>query len=240
MDLDLFVILVNSVESKTAGDLAKITGADQFLLTRLLRFLAAIYVIQEDGEGKYSANNISKNLTIPNLVAGVKHTFDTNGFGFMALPEFLKKTKYQNPANSDDCAFHLGHKTKEPIFKWFETHPEHRHNFNVWMSGQREGRANWLDFFPLEQQISKGSNAAVDQVMIVDVGGGYGHEIKAIKAKYPALPGRMILQDLPQNIAQALDVEGMDATSHDFFTPQPVKGTVQYFQSLRSIIINFK
>lgn len=212
----------------SAGGLAKITGADPLLLTRLLRFLAAIYIIREDGEDEYSANNTSKNLSIPNLAAGVKHTFDTNGLPFMALPEYLERTNYQNPIDSEDCAFQLGHHTKEPPFKWLQSRPEYLHNFNMWMSGQREGRANWLDFFPLEQQISKGFNTVDGQVMIVDVGGGYGHEIKAIKARYPTLPGRMILQDMPNTIAQALDVEGMEVTSHDFFTPQPVKGTMGF------------
>lgn len=225
MKLDLFTILVNDAGSKSSEELAKITGADRLLLIRLLRFLAAIYVIQEDGEDKYSANKISKYLSIPNIAAGVKHTFDTNGPAYMALPDFLERIKYQNPTDSGDCAFQIGHNTKEPLFRWLETHPDHQDNFNVWMSAQREGRAKWLDFFPLEEQICKVSNMTDDQVLLVDVGGGYGHEIQAIKIKYPAIRGRMILQDLPQTIAQALKVEGMEATSHDFFTPQPIKGT---------------
>lgn len=225
MNLDLFAILVNDAGSKSSEELAKITGADRLLLTRILRFLAAIYVIQEDGEDKFSANNVSKSLSIPNIAAGVKHTFDTPGPAYMALPEFLERTKYQNPTDSGYCAFNIGHNTKEPPFRWLETRPDHRDNFNVWMSGHREGRANWLDFFPFEERLCKGSDMTDDQVLLVDVGGGYGHEIQAIKTKYPAIRGRMILQDLPQTIAQAVNVEGMEATSHDFFKPQPIKGT---------------
>ena len=155
-------------------------GADHLLLLRFLHFLPAIYVIQEGGKDRYSANNFTKNLIIPNLAAGVKQTFDAQAPATMALPEFLEWTKYENPANSEDCAFNLGHSTKESIFKWLKTRPEKLHDFIVWTSGQREGRANWLDFFPLEQQISNGFGIKDNEVMIVDIGGGCGHEIQAI------------------------------------------------------------
>ena len=95
------------------------------------------------------------------------------------------------------------------------------------MAGQREGRANWLDFFPFEEHILKVFKGGEDSVMLVDVGGTRGHEIQAIKERHPSLPGRLILQDLPDTVAQALPVQGMQSMAHDFFNPQPVKGTDQ-------------
>lgn len=93
-------------------------------------------------------------------------------------------------------------------------------------SGQREGRANWLDFFPLEQQISDGFGIKHNEFMIVDIGGGCGHESQAILTKYLTVPGRIILQDRREAIAQALQVEGMEAMSHDVSTSQLVIDTV--------------
>lgn len=224
INLNLFTILVNSDEPKTGKELAKITGVDHLLLLRLLRYLASVNAISEEGIDVYAANNVSKSMATPNLAAGVKHTFDTNGFAYMALPKFLEQTKYQNPTSSTNSAFHLAFNTKEPLWEWFPSHPEYHESFNLWMSGQREGRANWLDFFPLEQRLSKGFNMINDEVMLVDVGGGFGHEIQAIKEKFPHVPGRMILQDLPSTIAKALSVKGMETMAYDFFTPQPIKG----------------
>ena len=92
------------------------------------------------------------------------------------------------------------------------------------MTGQRDGRAYWLDFFPFEEQIAKDFKEGDGAVMFVDVGGARGHETEAIKKKFPTLPGRFVLQDLPDTVKQALPVPGMEAVAHDFFTPQPIKG----------------
>lgn len=61
--------------------------------------------------------------------------------------------------------------------------------------------------------------------MLVDVGGARGHEVEAIKKKYPNLIGRFLLQDMPDTIEQALPLPGMEACVHDFFSEQPIKGT---------------
>ena len=60
--------------------------------------------------------------------------------------------------------------------------------------------------------------------MLVDVGGGYGHEIQEIKKKYPDLPGRMILQDLPETINQITAPLNTEAMAYNFFTPQLIRG----------------
>lgn len=106
----------------------------------------------------------------------------------------------------------------------FPKHPEYLDNFNQWMTGQRDGRAYWLDFFPFEERVTKDFKEGDGAVMFVDVGGARGDEVKAIKERHPTLPGRFLLQDLPVTVKQALPVPGMEAIAHDFFTAQPVKG----------------
>ena len=93
------------------------------------------------------------------------------------------------------------------------------------MSGQREGRADWLDFFPFEKEILEGFDRGRDAVMAVDIGGGLGHEMLSLKKKFPNLPGKLIVQDLPRVIASIQDPNSaFEPMTHDFFTPQPVKG----------------
>jgi len=77
-------------------------------------------------------------------------------------------------------------------------------------------------------ELSSDSNA----VTLVDIGGGFGQAIKSIRAEYPSLKGRFILQDLPKTINQ-IDLgqaqkEGFEPLIHDFFTPQPIKGAKYY------------
>lgn len=222
--LQIFHILVKSDVPVTGKELAQKTGADHVLLLRLLRYLVAIHIIGEAGIDSYIANNVTKNLVIPQLEAGINHTYDLVGTAIMALPSFLDKTKYQNPTDPGDCAFQEGFHTQDSLFQWFPKHPEYLNNFNLWMTGQRDGRAYWLDFFPFEEQVAKGFKGDDDAIMLIDVGGARGHEIEAIKKKFPTLPGRFLLQDLPATVEQALPVPGMEAVAHDLFTVQPVKG----------------
>ena len=93
--------------------------------------------------------------------------------------------------------------------------------FNLSMSGFDEGRASWMDIFPVEQKLSNGVDN--NGILFVDVGGGLGHEALALKKRFPKLPGKLILQDLPQTV-QDLQLEGVEVMAHDFLTPQTVKG----------------
>lgn len=232
--LQLFHILVESDVPVTGKELAQNTGADHVLLLRLLRFLVATHDIDEAGVDSYTANSVTKNLIVPQLEAGINHTYDLVGTATMALPSFLAKTQYQNPTDPKECAFQEGFHTKDNVFEWFPKHPEHLNNFNLWMTGQREGRTGWLEFFPFEERVAKGFKGGDGAVMLVDVGGARGHEVKAIKKKHPSLPGRFLLQDLPDTIEQALPVPGMETVVHDFFTPQPIKGARAYY--LRNVL----
>lgn len=234
INLRILHMLVESHVPVTGKELAQRTGADQLLLLRLLRFLVAMRAIGEAGVDSYVANNVTKNLVIPQLEAGVKHTFDVVEVATMALPSFLAKTNYQNPIDPKNCAFQQGFSTQDNLFEWFPKHPEYLNDFNLWMTGQREGRADWLDSFPFDERIVKGFCDRDGEVMLIDVGGARGHEIEAIKKRYPTLPGRLILQDLPDTVAQALTVPGMEVLAHDFFTEQPIKGARVYY--LRNVL----
>jgi demethylsterigmatocystin 6-O-methyltransferase len=58
----------------------------------------------------------------------------------------------------------------------------------------------------------------------VDVGGGYGTQAIAFQKKYPNLPGRVIIEDLPETVKQLAQQPGVEALAQDFFQPQSVKG----------------
>lgn len=68
------------------------------------------------------------------------------------------------------------------------------------------------------------------QGSIVDVGGGRGQSLEAIHKDWPEMQGRMMLQDLPDVIANT-EVRGVpsyiEPMSLSFFEEQPVKGGIQ-------------
>ena len=228
--LDLFKTLLMEKTAQSSEELAHKLNVDSLLLLRLLRYLAAIGAIQEAGKDSYVANILTSNLAVPLLASGVNLGNEVIGVIASALPSSLAKTNYKNPTDPKSCAFQEGFGTEEALFEWLPQHPDVVGDFSRWMKGQREGRANWLDWFPFEEQVSNAFRA--DNVngaaMLIDIGGGLGQEIEAIKMKYPKLPGRFVLQDLQHSIDRALPVEGMELMAHDFFQAQPIKGRSHY------------
>lgn len=93
------------------------------------------------------------------------------------------------------------------------------------MVAQRQGHTPWLDFYPFQDRIEQGFDES-NGIMFVDMGGAVGHETLNLRRKYPSLPGRLILQDLETTIARVPKTDVMELMIHDFFTPQPVKGTL--------------
>ena len=140
------------------------------------------------------------------------------------LPEFLRKTGHKEPRDGRDCAFNTAFRTNEPFFDFLTKNPKSLETFNSCMTSQRQGRQSWLEFFPLERELVTGFSGEDNAVMFVDVGGGYGHEIQEIKKRYPDLPGRMILQDLPETISQITAAPNTEAMAYNFFTPQLIRG----------------
>ncbi|MCJ1264483.1 hypothetical protein MMC22_004355 [Lobaria immixta] len=235
IQLNLFNVLVECHGPRSSEELAQKTTADRDLLFRLLRYLAASEIIEESGEDLWIASSITKALTIPGLAAGLNFSNDTYGPALLALPAFLKEINYQDPMISKRSAFQFAHGTTDTMFEWLVKHPEEHHDFDLTMRARREGQANWLDFFPLEERIVHGFQTKDDAVLIVDIGGGLGQVIESILDKYPDLKGRCILQDLPETIKRIESPRtGLEPMAHDFFLPQPIKGARAYH--LKSIL----
>ena len=100
------------------------------------------------------------------------------------------------------------------------------------MSGYRQGKSSWCDegFYPVTERIGQGINS--EAPLLVDVGGGLGHDLRELRAKHPELSGRLVLQDQADVIKQVGNSEkGIELAVHDFFTPQPVKGMPQIVHS---------
>jgi len=229
--LDLFEILSKSDGPITTTELAGKTKCDPVLMSRILRYLASSNTITETDQDTFAANHVTKILAKPGIRAGLNHQFETVGPAYQALPAFFEATKYANPDNSYRTPLQMGHNTELPVFDWFGANPNNLGFFMEWMPAQREGMATWLDEFPMTQE-TKGMNP--ESVLFVDIGGGIGHQCAALKARYPTLPGRVILQDRPETLLHALPTKGVEALEHDFFKPQPIKGAKFYY--MRNIL----
>ncbi|MCJ1321544.1 hypothetical protein MMC15_006889 [Xylographa vitiligo] len=230
INLGLFEALVKSEEPRSLPELAKETGADPVLLGRILRSLASVGAVEETENECYAPATVSKTMVVPKLAAGVEHCFTYLSPIWNYLPKYLEETNYQNPTDPSHTAFNLVYRTAKPCFQYIMEHHAWKDPFQLYMSGFDEGRANWMDFFPVEEKL--GNGAHTDGILFVDVGGGIGHEAIALKNGFPKLPGKFVLQDLPQTV-EDLHLEGVEAMAHDFLKPQTIKGArVYYFRNV--------
>lgn len=154
---------------------------------------------------------------------------------WLTLPSFLASASYTSPASSTQTAFQEAHKTDLAPFAWAATRPKYMHDFAQWMAAQREEHELWFKAFMPEEIIYDGTNAEVnghdsvaeeDRVLFVDIGGGLGHQCRALRSFLPwTLPtgNKILYQDLPTVIALADgSIDGVEAMVHDIFKPQPV------------------
>jgi hypothetical protein len=105
-----------------------------------------------------------------------------------------------------------------------------QHAFNVVMGLSRtiDGE-KWFQYFPVSSKLHVTSPT---DALLVDIGGGVGHDLIAFKNANPTLPGTLIVQDIPVVVDSIKDLPlGIQAIKHDFFNPQPVKGAKAYFLS---------
>ncbi|KAJ5614880.1 hypothetical protein N7528_008534 [Penicillium herquei] len=236
IDLGVFKILACSDEAKTVDELALKTGAAPELLSRLLKHLAAVDVVVETGLDQYSRNGLTKTLSIKRYSDAWPAISGCSASAVSAMPIWFKENGYNSPIDGTNSPFQTGFQTDCLFFDFLRGknphYPDLGSQFNNLMSAYHQGRASWMDpnTYPVQERLIDGAIEKEKDVLIVDVGGNKGHDLEEFRSKWPNAPGRLILQDLPQILA---DIKSLDSAiepmAHDFYTEQPVKGARAYF-----------
>ena len=140
------------------------------------------------------------------------------------LSVYLAKIYYKEPtdintnnhSDSDpDGLNFFGRLQKTPAC--FEAFTGHMEAWTAW-------KTPWTKVYDTTKLL-EGAKLDDGSPFVVDVGGNTGIDISHVLAKHPDLPaGSLVLQDLPEVIANAQVDKKITAMVHDFFLPQPVKG----------------
>lgn len=118
-----------------------------------------------------------------------------------------------------------GLQTKLTIFEYMNSNPRILRDFNTFMGNTLGARKYWTDWFPVQRRVIDGATEA--SPLLVDVGGGKGHDLLGFQAKYPQKAHRLVLQDLSPVICDLGDFDqAIERMTYDFFMEQPVKGKV--------------
>ncbi|KAH8692617.1 putative O-methyltransferase [Talaromyces proteolyticus] len=231
INLGLFKALSQDDKPKTAGQLAEATGAEPVFLSRILKHLGAMGVINETGPDTYKPTNFAKTLTIQKYADGFPCMTECITSGVEQFPQWLKKNGYEAPTDGKNCGMQLGFQTDLHFFEFLAANPEYPVRFMNHMAAYHQGRPSWMDpgFYPVQERLFDGLDK--DAPLLVDVGGSTGHDLEEFRRKHPEVQGQFVLQDLPEVVqkAQQLISPEIKAMEHDFFKEQPVKGARAYF-----------
>jgi hypothetical protein len=82
-------------------------------------------------------------------------------------------------------------------FGWLKDNPVQATAFNTVMAMHRTIMPDaWYDYFPVEHKLA--SNSSSNVPLLVDVGGSTSKDLEKFHARFPYIPGRLILEDLPE------------------------------------------
>lgn len=140
-------------------------------------------------------------------------------------PNYLRESGYRCPTDPRDGFMQYAFQTKLTTFELFSSIPRIFKDFNTFMGSTMGARGYWVDWYPIQERLLDGADLAVKgSALIVDVGGGKGHDLAAFHGKYSG-QGRLVLQDLAPVVESLSDlVPDIEVMTYDFFTKQPVKG----------------
>ncbi|KAI9718802.1 MAG: hypothetical protein M1828_006564 [Chrysothrix sp. TS-e1954] len=239
MDFGIFDKFAQSRrESLTVFELAKDLQVDIALITRVMRLLTAIGIFRHKGGSEYVAEPIAMAYVDRSpLGRALYHFHDVHAKVLSDLPSFFRSHGYRNPNDSRSGPFQYTFNTDQHHFEWLKQTPDQFEAFNTFMVAQRKGRGeDWYRYFPIREKLSLRSKADGEpKITFVDVGGGFGEDLKNFGADFVDIDMRLVLQDLPETVAQVRsDDSRIECVAHDFFTSQTTRGAEVYY--LRTIL----
>jgi hypothetical protein len=226
IDLKLFEI-INKPTS--LDEIVEQTKADPTILQRIMRAVCAIGYLKQTTATQWEPTPLSQALNVPCFRDWLIAHFDQRMAMYPKFPAWLKKRGYQSTGSIYDNV--LAETVGSEAWEWYENNPEDHAVFDSAMSLQENFPKEMTPPYPFSGDMGE-LLTDPDAVTLVDIGGGYGQAVKKLRAEYPNVKGRFIVQDLPKTIDQ-VDVaqakkEGWEPMSHDFFSPQSIKGAKYY------------
>ncbi|OJJ55948.1 hypothetical protein ASPSYDRAFT_1158180 [Aspergillus sydowii CBS 593.65] len=233
-DMGVFPVLEKATSPVSAKELAAVKQADPLLVQRIMRLLVSFDIVEEPEPSAYLPTAISKAMVNRATIGTVESLFCEFLPILTKTPEYLAATNYQNPEDPLRAPLQYTHNVQTDGFTWLCQHPDALTRFNNFMEGQRANRVHWGDWFPIQERILDGADGSnPERALLVDIGGGRGHDLMLFQQKFPRAPGKLVLEDLPSVIDEAaaeLNQCGIEGVKYDFFKePNPVKGARVYY-----------
>jgi hypothetical protein len=171
-------------------------------------------------------------MTSPPIAAGHRFVYDALISSAIKAPEYLLKNSYKTPTEPTDTFLQYAKQTDLPFFEYLQSIPPLAADFNLFMGSTMGAREYWHEWYAVEERLLTGFDVSRGETLLVDVGGGKGHDLQAFHSAFEKLgswkkEGKLVLQELPHVLDVVPERELPPAVvkmAHDFFTEQPLKG----------------
>ena len=239
----------NQSRPKSLPFLSARTGIPRPLLSRLLRHLTAMSHIRQPSPTTFLPTPFSSALTHPILGDGYPVILASLP-ALTCFPAYAKRTGYREPDDPAHGPYQFGVRTRRGFFEDVGVKKPLGEEFGNHMGGYRQGRRSWWEegFYPVRERLVRGAGLEEEgeedeagKVLLVDVGGGFGHDIREFAAGFGDVvamgrgKGRLVLEDLPEVVGQigeealVLGWGGgeevrIERVGCDFFEENPVQG----------------
>lgn len=195
-----------------------------------MRQISGQHLIVEVGEDEYATTPWVEKLVSHAAFPSMYGEFykNLNITMFRSLPYFLGENGFQNPTDFTKSNWQYMTATNNSFFDDVGTNVALRNSFNDAMEcHSMYNLTPWPEVFPTNKLVE---GAKPDRALVVDMGGGKGHDLTKFSAAHPDVPkGSLILQDLPDILKDVKPIDTILVQPHDFFQPQPIKGARAYF-----------
>ena len=120
----------------------------------------------------------------------------------------------------------------DDFWPYLKKTPDMHRSFDAFMQGRRVlFPLHWFDVYPAAEKLfpTEASQRGDEDVVMVDVGGGRGHDTVALKEAFPDQRGRYIVQDLPETLEGLTkdNLKGVEPMVVNIFDGEPIKGPLQ-------------
>ncbi|RAH69392.1 putative O-methyltransferase [Aspergillus aculeatinus CBS 121060] len=145
------------------------------------------------------------------------------------LPTYLASIGYREPTSVERSNYAATDPGGMSYFARLQASPAYFEAFTGHMESWTARKTPWTAVYDTARLLRE-SPLEEGTAFVVDVGGNTGIDIKHAQQRHPDLPaGAFVLQDVPEIIGTSQVDEKTLAMAHNFFLPQPVRGSHIYF-----------
>ncbi|KAF4922818.1 Methyltransferase fsa4 [Colletotrichum viniferum] len=217
------------------SELAKQVKSETSLIRRVCWVPIASGVLRQYGTDQVGHTALSRQY-LPGSPDGLllSMVFDEHMLPALKLPEYFIEYGRREPVTRLHTPHAYSHgQPDRDIWEIQKENPQRMKRFMAAMDLLQKfiPLVGMYDFSWVKSKLAEDK----DRVILVDVGGGKGHAIKAILNENPFIPAeRVVLEDRDEIIEEVAaltepELKGVQLQVHDFHKPQPVKGALIYW-----------